>query len=257
MRPCIESGLPDSTFPNPERHHMDPDQLTSLLAEGASNRPVRSAACPDESRIAGYVDGGLDAAVRQELERHLADCGHCLAVVGVLSRERHAPAAEPVPAQVLAQARARKTAAPERRWRLAPQWAAAATIVLAVPLLIQISRNLDGGVEGHGLPAAATVRAFDSTPDALQVLVPGAGSSVDARRAEFRWTAVAGSPYYDVRIVTDDGAVVVRERVTGTAWQLPAQVPLRPGAEYFVHVEAYPSGDKAVSSEHVPFRVSD
>jgi len=67
---------------------------------------------------------------------------------------------------------------------------------------------------------------------------------VDARRAEFRWTTVAGSPYYDVRIVTDDGAVVVRERVTGTAWQLPAQVPLRPGAEYFVHVEAYPSATR-------------
>ena len=83
---------------------MDPDQLTSLLAEGGSNRPVRSADCPDESRIAGYVDGGLDAIVRQELERHLADCGHCLAIVGVLSRERYASAAEPVPAEVLAQA---------------------------------------------------------------------------------------------------------------------------------------------------------
>jgi hypothetical protein len=89
------------------------------------------------------------------------------------------------------------------------------------------------------------------------VLVPGAGGAVDAQRAQFRWTEVAGSPYYEVRIVTDDGAVVIRERVTGTAWQLPSQVQLQPGAEYFVHVDAYPSGDKAVSSDHVPFRVSD
>jgi hypothetical protein len=74
---------------------------------------------------------------------------------------------------------------------------------------------------------------------------------------QFRWTEVAGSPYYDVRIVTDDGAVVVRERVAGTTWQPPAQLRLQPGAEYFVHVDAYPSGDKAVSSDHVPFRVSD
>ena len=31
----------------------------------------------------------------------------------------------------------------------------------------------------------------------------------------------------------------------------------QPGAEYFVHVDAYPSGDKPVSSDHVPFRVSE
>jgi len=55
--------------------------------------------------------------------------------------------------------------------------------------------------------------------------------------------------------VTDDGDLVVQERVDGTAWQ--PQLELQPGTEYFVHVDAYPSGDKAVSSEHVPFRVLD
>jgi hypothetical protein len=68
---------------------------------------------------------------------------------------------------------------------------------------------------------------------------------------------VAGSPFYDVRIVTDAGDVVIQQRVTGTAWKLPAQLDLQSGAEYFVHVDAYPSGDKAVSSDHVPFRVAD
>jgi hypothetical protein len=91
----------------------------------------------------------------------------------------------------------------------------------------------------------------------LQVLSPGAGAVVDARRLSFRWTEVAGTPYYDVRIVTDAGDVVVRQRVSGTAWEPAAQLNLRPGAEYFVHIDAYPSGDKAVGSDHVPFRVSD
>jgi len=236
---------------------MDLDRLTSLLRDGAPNHPERSPACPDETWIAGYVDGGLDAAVRQQLERHLADCGRCLALVGMLSRERQAEATEPVTAQVMALARGRISKAPERRWRAAPRWAAAATIVLAVPLLVQIGRNVDRGAEGQGRPAPATVRSFDSTPDALQVLVPDPGGVLEPQRAQFRWSTVAGSPYYDVRIVTDDGDVVVRERVTGTAWQLPAGVQLRPGAEYFVHIDAYPSGDKAVSSEHVPFRVAD
>jgi len=236
---------------------MDPDELASLLAEEAPERPARSPACPDENRIAGYVDGGLDAAVRQELERHFADCGHCLELVGWLSRELHASAAEPVPSQVLAQAGARARKEPQHRWRSAPQWAAAAAVVLAAPLLVQLGRSPDAGLEGQGPPAPAAIRKFESTPDGLQVLVPGAGGAVDAQRAQFRWTEVAGSPYYEVRIVTDDGAVVVRERVTGTAWQLPEQVQLQPGAEYFVHVDAYPSGDKAVSSDHVPFRVAD
>jgi len=239
---------------------MDPDHLTSLFPEGggARMRPERSPACPDEGWIAGYVDEGLNAAARGELERHLADCGHCLALVGLLSRERHASAAESVPSPVLAQASAREPQAPpQRRWRSAPQWAAAAVVVLAVPLLVQIGRNLDRGAEGQGRPAPVATRAPAPEADVLQVLAPRAGTAVESQHAQFRWTAVAGSPYYDVRIVTDDGAVVVRQRVDGTAWQLPDPLQLQPGAEYFVHVDAYPSGDKTVSSDHVPFRVSD
>ena len=236
---------------------MDPDELASLLAEEAPERPARSPACPDENRIAGYVDGGLDAAVCQELEQHLADCGHCLALVGLLSRERSASASEPAPSPVLAQAGARARKEPQHRWRSAPQWAAAAAVVLAAPLLVQLGRSPDAGLEGQGPPAPAAIRKFEPTPDTLQVLVPGAGGAVDAQRPQFRWSEVAGSPYYEVRILTDDGDVVVRERVTGTTWQVPPEVRLQPGAEYFVHVDAYPSGDKAVSSDHVPFRVSD
>lgn len=236
---------------------MNPDRLESLLAEGASRPSTRSRACPDENCIAGYVDGGLDPAMRQELEHHLADCGHCLALVGLLSRERHASVTEPVPQQIVAQAGARTTTAPKRRWRLAPQWAAAAAVVLAVPLLVQISRSVDGGVEGQGRPAPTATRASAPEAEALQVLAPRAGAAVEAQHVQFRWTAVAGSPYYDVRIVTDDGSVVVRQRVDGTDWQLPDQLQLQPGTEYFVHVDAYPSGDKAVSSDHIPFRVSD
>jgi hypothetical protein len=57
--------------------------------------------------------------------------------------------------------------------------------------------------------------------------------------------------------VTDDGAVVIQQRVNGNQWSPPAELALVPGAEYYLHVDAYPSGDKAVSSDHVPFRVPD
>jgi anti-sigma factor RsiW len=237
---------------------MNKERLTTLLAEGAADTPGRSATCPDEHRIAGYVDGRLDEAARAQVECHLADCEHCPTLVSLLCRVRGAEEiVEPVPDELLAQARALVTQEPPRRWRLAPQWAAAATLVLAVPLLLQIGRNLDRGAEGQGRPAAAATRTLGPTPAGLQVLSPGRGTAVDARSLRFRWTEVSGTPYYDVRIVTDAGDVVIQQRVTGTTWQPPARLGLQPGAEYFVHVDAYPSGDKAVSSDHVLFRVSD
>jgi hypothetical protein len=236
---------------------MNPDRLTSMLAAGTADGPNPSPACPDEHLIAGYVDRGLDEAAREQVELHLADCGHCLALVGLLSRECDADAIEPVPDELVAQARSLVTTAPQRRWRLAPQWAAAAALVLAVPLLLQLGRNLDRGTEGQGRPDPPATRTVAPTGSGLQVLSPGAGSAVDARRLSFRWTEVSGTPYYDLRIVTDAGDVVIRQRVTGTTWRPSAQLNLQPGAEYFVHIDAYPSGDKAVSSDHVPFRVAD
>jgi anti-sigma factor RsiW len=236
---------------------MNPDQLTSLLAAGPTDDPGRSAACLDEHQIAGYVDGGLDAAARKQVEHHLADCRHCLALVAFLGRERDADVIEPVPHEVAAQTRALGPTRPQRRWRPAPQWAAAAALVLAVPLLLQLGRNLDRGAEGQGRPDPPATRTLAPTGVGLQLLSPAAGAAVDPRRMSFRWTAVSGTPYYDVRIVTDAGDVVIQQRVTGTTWRAPAQLNLQPGAEYFVHIDAYPSADKAVSSDHVPFRVAD
>ena len=236
---------------------MNPDHLISLLAAGTTDDPTQSPACPDEHQIAGYVDGRLDAAAREQVELHIADCRHCLALVGLLCRERDADAIRLVPDGAVAPALARVTKRPQLQWRLAPQWAAAAALVLAVPLLFQTGRNLDRGVEGQGRPEPSVTRTLAPTANGLQVLSPGDGASVDPRRLSFRWTEVSGSPFYDVRIVTDAGDVVVQQRVTGTTWRLPAQLNLQPGAEYFVRIDAYPSGDKAVSSDHVPFRVSD
>ena len=236
---------------------MNQDHLTSLLAVGAADDPKRSPACPDEHQVAGYVDGGLDETARKQLELHLADCQYCLALVGLLCQERDTDAIEPAPDKGVMQASTLATKGPQRRWHLAPQWAAAAALVLAVPLLLQLGRNLDRGVEGQGPPDLAATRTLASTATELQVLSPGAGTAVDVRRLSFHWSEVSGTPYYDVRIVTDAGDVVIQQRVTGTTWRPPAQLKLRPGADYFVHIDAYPSGDKTVSSDHVPFRVQD
>jgi anti-sigma factor RsiW len=238
---------------------MNPDRLIDLLAANSADDPPGSPPCPDEHQVAGYVDGGLDEVARAQFESHLADCGHCQALVGLLCRERKDGRLAPMPGEVAGPGDAHATpqARRPRLWRPAPQWAAAAAVVLAVPLLLQVSRNVDRGEEGQGRPVTPATRTLASTSIAVQVLSPEAGSATPARELSFRWTEVAGSPFYDVRIVTDAGDVVIQQRVTGTAWKLPAQLNLQSGAEYFVHVDAYPSGDKAVSSDHVPFRVAD
>jgi hypothetical protein len=237
---------------------MKSDSLTSLLADGTARDPERSPPCPDEHEVAGYVDGGLDESARAQVERHLADCGHCLALVGLLSQEQHEEQAEPVPGVAAKPARVIETHRPQRRGWLAPQWAAAAALVLAVPLLMQLSRNLDRGAEGQGRPDPSATRiAGPTASEGLQVLSPRAGATVDSRGLMFRWTEVAGTPFYDVRIVTDAGDVVVEQRVTDTTWRPPETVEFEPQAEYFVHVDAFPSGDKAVSSDHVLFLIKE
>jgi hypothetical protein len=236
---------------------MNPDRLISLLAARTADDLMPSPACLDEHQIAGYVDGGLDDAAREQVELHIADCRRCLSLVGLLCRERDPDAIRPMPDGAVAPTRTLVTNRPQLRWRLAPQWAAAAALVLAMPLLYQTGRNPDRGVEGQGRPEPSVTRSLAASANGLQVLSPADGASVDPRRLSFRWTEVSGSPFYDVRIVTDAGDVVVQQRVTGTAWRLPSQLNLQPGAEYFVRIDAYPSGDKAVSSDHVPFRVSD
>lgn len=233
---------------------MDSNRLESLLGKRTSDPGGRTPDCPDEHRVAGYVDGRLGAAEREEFERHLADCTHCLDLVGLLCRERDSEAGAE-PARPVARRSALNQSPARRTWRFAPQWAAAAALVVVVPLLLQLGRNLDAGQGGQGRPEPPATRAPATGKFLLEVVAEPAASPLDARRPAFRWSEVSGSPYYDVRIVTDAGDVIARDRVIGTRWRTPEQVDLRPGAAYFIHVAAYPAGAKAVSSGHVPFAV--
>jgi hypothetical protein len=235
---------------------MTPEQLTQRLAASSAEGAGPSPSCPDEHVIAGYVDGGLAAQAAAQLERHLADCSHCLGLVALLVGERGAAHAA---SSTLADTRAASTGARKKPEVLGgvQKWAAAAALLLAAPVIFQLGRNADRGDEGQGRPPDTTTRMVASVGGMLQVLSPGPGSAVDPSRLVFSWTEVPGSPYYDLRIVTDEGDVVVEQRVSTTSWQSSTPLGLKRGAEYFVLVEAYPSGDKALSSRHVPFRIPE
>lgn len=237
---------------------MNLEQLTSLLATGTAAAAGPTSGCPDEHRIAGYVDGGLPPPDREQVAAHLADCTHCLELVALLCSTRDAAAAGDPAQHETVIGRTQPLSAPRferQRWTV-PNWAAAAAVLmLAIPLGLQLVRTdrQPGPASGPEQPATRTAVSTRG----LQILAPSPGAAVDARPLSIRWTGIPGSPYYDVRIVTDAGDIVTEHRVNGTTWLVPPEIVLEPGNDYFVHVDAYPQGDKAVSSGHVPFRVAE
>ena len=241
---------------------MSTNDLTSLLRRAGTGPRDRTAGCPDEQQIAAYVDGTLESGEREPLELHLADCDACVALVGLLSRQRDTAVFEPAPELAVARARALLKADPNRgqlrRWqRYAPRWAAAAMVIISVSAGIHLARPPDPGIEAQSPPEMRTTRSLAPSTSALQVLYPSPGMTVDARRLVVRWEAISGSRYYEVRIVTESGDVITEQRVTATEWRPPDDLNLTPGTEYFVHVDAYPSEAKTISSDHVPFAISD
>ena len=236
---------------------MTPEDLPSLLSASLAEPSGRGTECPDEHQIAAYVDGTLATETTAGLETHIADCDHCLALVGLLSREREIPATEAVSnARV---AHVDELARPEPRvgTRSVPQWAAAAVVVIAMAALIRLTQS-PGPTENstEGSDATTTRSAAATVPD-LTLLSPTPGVDVNSGQLTVRWTPVPGTHYYDVRVVTDAGDVIAEEHVGGTEWRLSDPAVLQPGAEYFVHVDAFIADDKTVSSQHVAFRVAD
>jgi hypothetical protein len=233
-------------------------RLITLLAAGAPGEGGPGPDCPDELQVAAYVDGTLTASERQDLARHLADCGHCLAMVATLCAERRPDrtSAADVPSRPVAARHPPALGAPSSigtSW-LSPRWAAAAALFVALPLGFYLGASRDEAQRVGSVPVARTLVTGHGTP---QVLVETIETGPNADKLSFSWTPVEGSPYYDVRIVTDVGDVVIEQRVTGTSWRPPPRLALQAGRDYYVHVDAYPAGDMPVGSGHVGFTVPD
>ncbi len=229
---------------------LDQDKLKALLKQPGSN-PGAHHDCPDDYQLASYMEGGLSERDHIHFESHLADCAYCMERVGSLGRAGESAASNSV------QGYADAPAGHLLRLRQVSRWAAAAIVIIAVgfftfqlkpergPSTLQEKQN----------PAAVTERSVEPVSPFPEILFPREGSKVDLRKLVFRWKEVPGSLFYDIRIVSDDGAQIARQRVWDTHWSLPAETHLQTGAEYFVRVDAYVSEGKTVSSEHTVFSV--
>ena len=143
---------------------MTPEDLPSLLRALHQENSERRPDCPDEHLIAAYVDGALGDDRREGIGEHLADCGHCLALVGLLSRERTANASQPVAELVVAPDHSRVRLESRRKGSSTPQWAAAAVVVVALGALVRLSQPMyPTGHSTTGSSAPTTRTAATST----------------------------------------------------------------------------------------------
>jgi hypothetical protein len=205
--------------------------------------------CPDETRLAAFVDGGLEPSDRARLQRHLADCPYCLGQVSALVRLQEADLPEVDPGLVR---RARVTPPSETRWQrmLARRWALAcvATACLAIMVIVWVRLPRPADKE--------TVRTSYAQGSAPELVLPREGTALKRSAVEFRWTPIERALFYEVRVLTADGDLVWQIRAESTEARPSADITFRSGQNYFVSVSAWLPEGKAARSTVVGFQVT-
>ncbi len=225
---------------------MDRKGLTLLLQRSAVGQGARTSFCPDDQEIAGFVDGALNQSGRELIERHLPDCQACVSRVGLLTRlvRDHAAGDRSKVAEIRT-----------RNWKqAAPQWAVAASVILAVAYVAgtsQLTADTDPAAEYQ------TTRILGSRLVGPEILAPTSGVIGERDDLIIRWTEVPGTLYYEVHIVSDIGNLVSAERVDRTEWRIGPHLNLESGREYFIRVDAYLTDANPISSQFIPFKLRE
>jgi hypothetical protein len=74
---------------------------------------------------------------------------------------------------------------------------------------------------------------------------------------DFRWESLADAVFYDIRVVTAEGDLVLESKTEDAHLRMADDIPLQPGAKYFVSVRAHLREGKTVKSSIVSFRISE
>jgi hypothetical protein len=239
---------------------MDQQEIKTLLQQ-APELPERTPFCPADRLIAQYFDATLTEKEHQRVQKHVTDCGHCQPRLGVLARLQEDTPCTLIDEDLLVAAKQQASGSESRKLQHAPAWAAAAILVLALSVTTFRSTGQDQGSETlpYSVEAveseARQTRGIDQASIKPHLLSPLEGALVEPGEMLIRWAEIPGSLFYDIRIISNDGGLIIRQRVWGTQWQLPAETKLVTGQEYFVRVDAFVSEGKALSSEHVVFKV--
>jgi len=241
----------------------EPD-VTALIPPASTSGARRGWRCPDEERLAAYVEGTLEGTLREDLEGHLADCGFCCGQVGFLARAKELGPPPAVPGHLLSMALG------ERSWmigRLRPATVVAAGAGLALLLLAtrpwerpvpvpDISNSTKPDVSTSAGPTAdRLVRTGRGSADTPWIVRPSEGESVSRKSLELEWEEAPGALFYTVQLVDPKGDVVWEGRAEGARLAVPADAGLATGQPYFAWVIAHLRSGATVRSKAVGFRL--
>lgn len=235
--------------------------------------------CLDESQIAAYADGRVREREKKRIEAHLADCEFCLSQVAFLVRIEKTEVPGSVPGSLLSQAR--DMVSSRAKVALIPAWGrlAAAVVCLAVAVTVSVRYSrlrTPSSAPNHptgpslGTPSGAQPASENPPTETAQVrggtegtpfavVFPAPDSVVSRKDLQFRWEAVRGTLYYEVRLVTAEGDLVWEQKVDGDSVRLPADVKLKlqRSHRYFVLIQADLAEGKTIESRAVAFAVAD
>ena len=139
-------------------------ELLELLAANRTGRIAdrRGWRCPNETRLAAYVDGSLDRASRQALEQHLTDCSDCISQVSFLVRTHDSSEFDELPASLKVKAKALVQPKSKPRFVIDWRWATAALaacLVVSALLLLAIRTRHSTAVDNTHLAAATPLNS--------------------------------------------------------------------------------------------------
>ena len=273
---------------------MDEKRIQEILQSQRSLEPRRGVRCPEENRLAAFVDGQLTGNARRTFQRHVSDCQSCLAALGFLTRSAEWDDKPEIPPYLVSRARGLVKQKPPTlwRWRWAIATAAAACILLALSFVIfksriqQPSNLVDGQLVARNQESPAIAVSIptvepparpapthsdvkpkpngEQTPSVRgsaeqakpRLIFPRDGAVIRRNELVFRWQPAADAMFYTVRIVKADGSLMREMEANGSALKLGDDVELTAGATYYVTVVAHMSDGRAQRSEIVRFRVA-
>lgn len=235
---------------------MSEEYQTALLQLQEAALESRTPFCPEDQQIAEYYDGGLRADEKVSLERHLSECRHCRARIGVIGRVEAGPADVRIPGVVLASARQMAGSRPIRRFRRVAAWAAAALVIMSLAAIVNNYPGKTGALPEPGKSSIDTreVRSVNRAASTIQVLSPSPGAEV-LPGSTLEWAAVPDSLRYDVFVLSSVGDIILTERVHGTDWILDRADSLPAGGPYYFRVVAYLPDGQLIQSRHIAFTV--
>ena len=115
---------------------MDDDLQNNLRRRDEVRAKARGWRCPDEARIAAYVDGRLEGSARNSMNAHFAKCDYCLSQLSFLAKSADWQSSEQVPADLLV--KARSLVSQNRRLRFASGWTTATAVAASLLFIFAI-----------------------------------------------------------------------------------------------------------------------